>query len=132
MKQSYIITNDNIHLYCPEPWNSRGWEEIKAIANGCGPSGWKEKIVPDSIFGCSIKEACELHDVEYEEGKDIEAKNSADRSFRNNMQRLVRGRTTNWFAKRLLLKPRLKLKGVYYQAVCKLGGTAFWDKHLKK
>lgn len=132
MNQTYIKTSDNISLFCLEPWNERGWEVIRAIANGCGPQGWKEKLVPDSILGCNIQEACALHDVEYDEGQNIEAKNSADRSFRNNMQRLVRGRTTNWFAKKLLLVPRLKLTEAYYQAVCKLGGQAFWDKNLKK
>lgn len=132
MNQTYIKTKDNIYLFCRDPWCHTGWETIKAIANGCGPEGWKEKIIPDSLLGCNIEEACSIHDVDYQEGQTNEEKECADRTFRNNMQRLVYGRTTTWLAKKLLLKPRLYLTVIYYNAVKNFGGAAFWDKHLKK
>jgi len=130
--QTYIKTTDNISLFCPTPWHTRDWHELNAIANGCGPSGWKEKLVPDSILGCKVGEACTIHDIQYLEGETIEAKDSADRSFHNNLLRIVNARTKTWLAKKLLLKPRLKLTWVYYQAVHRYGGAAFWDKHLPK
>lgn len=132
LNQTYIKTSDNVYLFCREPWNYRGWGDINAIANGCGPQGWKEKIVPDSILGCKVKEACAIHDVDYEEGSTIEEKDSADRTLLNNLLRLIDGRTTTWLAKKMLLMPRKKLAYVYYVAVCKFGGPAYWDKHLKK
>ena len=128
MTQTYIKTTDNIDLFCPSPWNAQVWSTLKNLANGCGPSGWKEKLVPDSILGCRVEEACTIHDIQYLEGEDISAKDSADRSFLNNLIRLIRARTTTWLAKKLLLGPRLKLAWVYYQAVHRYGGAAFWDK----
>ena len=126
MKQTYIPTNDGIQLFCPEPWNS-SWAKIASVSNGCGPQGWKIDFVPDSVFGCYIGEACRIHDVQYEEGKTIEEKDSADRTFRNNMIRLVRGRTKTWFARKFLLKLRLRAVNGYYLAVSRFGGPAFWE-----
>jgi len=131
MQQTYVRTNDGIDLFCPPPWNERGWDEIHAIANGCGPQGWKVDLVPDSILGCRINEACDLHDVGYEVGETIEDKDSADRTMLNNAIRLIRARTTTWLAKKLLLKRRLDLAWAYYEAVHRFGGPSFWDKNKK-
>lgn len=125
MNQTYIITEDKISLFCPEPWNST-WAGIAAASNGCGPQGWKIDAVPDSVFGCYIGEACRIHDVQYGEGKTIADKDSADRTFMNNMIRLIRGRTKRWLAKKLLLRLRLKLAYGYYLFVSRFGGPAFW------
>jgi hypothetical protein len=131
MSQTYIKTKDNIDLCCKAPWCFRGWEEIKAIANGCGPGGWKIDIVPDKIWGCPVVEACNIHDLDYEEGRSIADKDVADRTLLNNLLRLVESRTTNWFAKKLLLKARKNTCYIYYEAVHKFGGPAFWDKGKK-
>ena len=40
-------------------------EEFKRITNGCGPSGWKIDIVPDTIYGLSIRDECNGHDVDW-------------------------------------------------------------------
>lgn len=132
MNQTYIKTKDEVHLFCPAPWHTQGWETINALANGCGPQGWKIDLVPDSILGCPIKEACAIHDLMYLEGSTIEDKKSADRTFLNNLTRLIRARTRVWLAKKLLLGMRLKGAYGYYLAVSNFGGSAFWDKHLKK
>jgi hypothetical protein len=126
-RQTYIQTKDGISLFCPPPWNS-SWDEIIAASNGCGPQGWKIDVVPDKILGCYIGEACRIHDVQYEDGETIEDKDSADRTFLNNLIRLIRARTTNWFAKKLLLPFRLKAAYGYYLFVAKFGGPAFWDE----
>ena len=125
MKQTYILTEDKISLFCPEPWNN-SWAIIASVSNGCGPAGWKIDVVPDSILGCYIGESCRIHDVQYEVGETIEDKDSGDRTFRNNMIRLIKGRTTNWFAKVFLLKARLRLAQKYYEFVVNFGGPAFW------
>lgn len=129
--QSYIRTRDGIDLFCPEPWNGMPWDVVKARGNGCGPQGWKVDLVPDSTWGCYIGEACYIHDLQYDEGQTIQDKDEADRTLRNNIIRLVRGRTTTWAAKHFLLKPRLASAQVYYEAVQHLAGPSFWDKHKK-
>jgi hypothetical protein len=124
-QQTYIWTKDNIPLFCPPPWNA-GWKGIEAASNGCGPQGWKIDLVPDTMYGCPVGEACRIHDVQYADGRTIEDKNSADRSFLNNLIRLIRARTTTWAAKTFLLKLRLHRAYVYYEAVSHFGGPAFW------
>jgi hypothetical protein len=123
--QTYIKTDDNIDLFCPEPFNS-SWSIIRAISNGCGPQGWKIDLIPDSVLGCNIEEACRIHDVQYGEGRTIEDKQSADRTLLNNGIRLVRARTTTIAAKIFLLRLRLNLVYTYYEAVSHFGGPAFW------
>jgi hypothetical protein len=108
-----------------------GWDVVKARGNGCGPQGWKVDLVPDSVYGCYIGEACYIHDLQYDEGQTIKDKNEADRTLRNNIIRLIRARTTTWAAKRFLLKFRLAAAQVYYEAVQHFAGPAFWDKNKK-
>lgn len=123
--QTYIHTKDGIALFCPPPWN-QSWKAIGAASNGCGPQGWKIDLVPDSILGCDVSEACRIHDVQYADGHTIQEKDSADRSFLNNLVRLIRARTTTWAAKTFLLRRRLNLAYAYYEAVSHFGGPAFW------
>jgi len=124
--QTYIKTKDGIELFCPPPRNTQGWEIINALSNGCGPQGWKFDIVPDTIWGCFVQEACRIHDVMYGDGVTIADKDSADRTFLNNLIRLIRARTTNSWAKMFLLQRRLNTAYVYYEAVSHFGGPAFW------
>jgi hypothetical protein len=128
-KQTLIKTSDGVELYCPEPYASipNGWDVIKSLSNGCGAQGWKVDIVPDSILDCKIVEACNIHDIMYGLGETIEDKDSADRTFLNNMQRLIEARTAkNWVARKTLLPIRKNLAYGYYIAVHKFGGVAFW------
>ena len=125
MSQTYILTKDSVPLFCPPPWNDN-WMGIEAVSNGCGPQGWKIDLVPDSILGCPVGEACRIHDVQYAIGHTIQDKDSADRCLLNNLIRLIRARTTTWLAKKLLLRRRLNLAYLYYEAVSHFGGPAFW------
>jgi len=40
-------------------------EEFKRITNGCGPSGWKIDIVPDTLYGLHIRYECNDHDLDW-------------------------------------------------------------------
>jgi len=40
-------------------------EEFERMTNGCGPGGWKYDIVPDKIYGLSIKYDCNNHDIDW-------------------------------------------------------------------
>ncbi len=35
--------------------------------NGCGPSGWKGKLIPETNYGIRISDSCHVHDFEYGE-----------------------------------------------------------------
>ena len=110
-----------IKLYAPESYTAI--ERKKC--NGCG-SGWSAGLIPDSLLGCDITEACNIHDYMYTIGTTIEAKKEADRVFLNNMTRIILGRGG------LLTRWRLWLARRYYNAVKYYGGAAFWEGKNKE
>jgi len=116
-------------LYQPIGYRFLSPDAKKAYCNGCGGAR-TAGIVPDSILGCDIKEACNIHDFMYEFAKPyVESKEEADRVFLNNMTRLVLNKNRGFF--KFLTRPRLKLVKVYYDAVKNYGGASFWeDKNI--
>ena len=114
----------NTELYAPIEYIDADESVKKNICNGCGPAKAKFDFIPDSIFGVSIHEACQVHDWMYEFGKTINDKDIADRVFLNNMIRLIDGKTNQWKWTRKLRK---RIAWGYYEAVVKFGGSAYWD-----
>jgi len=109
-------------IYAPEAYKKLTQKQAAAIINGCGPGGWKIDLVPDTLWGLNITDACDIHDYMYHVGDDIKDKEEADRVFLNNMIRLVNaGTKCRWL--RLLRRHRAN---IYYSAVKKFGGPAFW------
>lgn len=53
--------------------------------NGCGPKGVVGKLIPDSLLGVSVQEACNLHDDRYHQGGTSEKRWRADRNFLEDM-----------------------------------------------
>ena len=67
-------------LSCDEPFAEIACKAphlIYDIANGCG-DGWRDRIVPDTMYGLSIRPACQIHDWDYHHGSAIEHKDEAD------------------------------------------------------
>jgi hypothetical protein len=129
---SLFKTKDGIELYCE--YNYEATAEIlrKKEVNGCGPGGWKFDLVPDSMYGLNVLDACDIHDWMYLFGKTIEDKDRADRSFLNNLTRLVVERTAkNWFGQKILKPLRLRRVKTYYEMVSHFGGPAFWKGKQK-
>ena len=95
---------------------------INEIANGCG-DGWRARIVPDTMYGLSIRPACQIHDWDYHHGSAIEHKDEADRRFLNNLLRLIEAHSANHLSRALRNRRAMK----YYEAVRIFGGPAFWQ-----
>jgi len=112
-------------LFAPEWYWLLPWAERKK--GRCGPgTSWKEKLVPENIWGLSMTPACQIHDPMYKYGKTIEDKREADRVFLNNMLRLIDAGSANTFMRWLRRRAAYK----YYEAVDLGGGPAFWaDKN---
>lgn len=99
---------------------------------GCGPGGWGDLLVPDSILGLDVKPACQIHDYYYRHWHDSseDARFMADRVFKFNMLRIL----ANEYADRELSKwnpfflLRRRLIHRYYQAVRRYGGPAWHDE----
>lgn len=108
-------------LFAPEEFWKLTPAALASIVNGCGPAGWKVKLIPNHLLGLSIKKACDIHDFMYYMGKTQADKDEADRVFKNNMLRIIEADSCR------LLKPiRRRLAKGYYEAVHDFGGPAFW------
>ncbi len=109
-----------IVLYAPKEY----WEtqDRTAICNGCGTKGLGGILVPDTLYGLSVTDACNIHDWMYAYGRSAADKEEADRVFLNNMVRIVQGRTQWGWLKSLRLRRARK----YYLAVKYGGGPAYW------
>ena len=53
--------------------------------NGCGPKGWFGKLIPNHLFGLSVKSACDYHDLQYIQGGDNHQRKVADQNFLDGM-----------------------------------------------
>lgn len=52
-------------LIAPPEYTSLPKEELSKIVNGCGAAGARFDIVPDTMWGLDISEACNVHDLDY-------------------------------------------------------------------
>ena len=112
----------NVRLYAPEEYWDTPEHIIDAMTGGCGPGGFGDMFVPDTLWGMNVFPACRIHDYMYGVGETLADKDEADRVFLNNMVRLAKAGTRwNW-----LRRLRLRRAGTYYFFVSKFGGDAFW------
>ena len=115
-----------MELFAPPSYIEANEVERAAVCNGCGPGGWKLDLVPDTLWGLSVKEACNIHDWMYDRGVIEEDREQADRVLLNNMMRIIDEKT--WW--RWLRRLRRHRARVYYRAVKHFGGPSFWkDKN---
>jgi hypothetical protein len=112
-------------LSAPVSYWSATCETRRLNCNGCGTGGWKGTLVPDTVYGLPITEACNIHDWMYAEGVTADDKGEADSLFLHNLLALVESAAkaslfARWIAP---LRRRRALK--YYEAVSLAGGPAF-------
>jgi hypothetical protein len=96
---------------------------------GCGPGGIGDFLVPDTVYGLSIREACKIHDWGYRHCINASEVDRArhDRILHNNSQRIVIA-GTDW---RWMKALRLRRCLTYYQMVCNFGANAYWEERNK-
>lgn len=110
----------------------------KAECDGCG-SGWNKKLVPDTIYGLSIKEACCPHDHRYGVGGTQEDKDIADFELLENTLEIINNYTIAKQVGRLdklkcAVYPHLLARHraiTYYDAVVRAGGSSFNFREVK-
>lgn len=109
-------------LFAPSAYWTLSTAARLSICNGCGTKGIG-KVVPEHIWGVCITTACYIHDFMYHIGETIADKEEADRTFLNNMIRLIENESKFFLAKRI----RLRCAYGFYAAVRDFGGPAFWN-----
>ena len=89
------------------------------ICNGCGTGGWKGWLVPDTIYGLSVANACHVHDWMYHFGMADYGKKLADEMFLDNMYTIIDAHSWwfRWVRKRRAYK--------YFLAVEYFGEKAY-------
>lgn len=113
-----------IKLFAPESYQLaliNDPDYVDQICNGCGTSGWKGKIVPETMWGLNVTAACQIHDWMYYHGKSEEDRVEADRVFLNNLIRIINAHG-GWLA--WLRRYRAT---TYYNAVREFGAVPFWQ-----
>ena len=99
-------------------WTPIGYTDREC--DGCG-TGWNEPIVPDTIYGLSVKKACCIHDYEYLQGGYYSDFEAANERFLNNLVALIDSVQVWWYPKWLARKRAKK----YYIAVEEFGWDVF-------
>lgn len=117
-----------VRLIVPPEYYTLTKAQLADICNGCGAKG-SRLPVPNTIYGLSIKRACDGHDLCYHLHKD---KDRSDAAFLVNILLLIQdafesapawAKWTGWaFVLRELRRVRAM---TYYVAVSDLGGQAY-------
>jgi hypothetical protein len=76
-------------IFTPTDYIDATQEARAIVCNGCGPDGWKGSLVPDTIVGCVVTTACDIHDWMYNVGGSEIDKDNADKIFRDNLIALI-------------------------------------------
>ena len=103
-------------LKAPDEYWELTTEEKNELCNGCGPKAI-EPLIPDSLWGLSIVNACYIHDYMYSGILPRVTKWDADFYFLSNMLDMIDGSTCSWY-KRLL---RIHSAWGYFKLVRKFG-----------
>ena len=111
------MKNDN-NLIAPKSYWLNTTPNTPSYINGCGGQGLTSSIVPDSLLGLNINEACNIHDHMYEQGID---KIGSDNTFLENMITLV-----NQDSSSNILKNVRKAKAYLYFLGVKIFGNIFF------
>jgi hypothetical protein len=98
-------------------------------AYGCGPGGIGDFLVPDTVYGLSIRDACRVHDWGYRHCQinSEEDRKRHDRILKNNSLRIVDDHT-EWRWVRWLRYQRVEK---YYVMVRAFGSRAYWSERNK-
>lgn len=89
--------------------------------NGCGPKGWFGKLIPDHLFGLSVKSACDYHDQQYIQGGSSQQRKLADQIFLKEMLEKIKQKNDS----KVISFSRKVGAYSYYWGVCFLGKYFF-------
>ena len=105
------------------------WDTIEEFPSCCGPGeGWKEKAIPESVWGLRISPCCWIHDNSWRLAVPTWADfHQSNAMFLTNMISMIQMRPSPLFVVDWL---RIYRAATYYNVVEKVGADVFWE--LKK
>ena len=113
-------------LKAPDSFWATDEATLAMLTGGCGPGKYGDYLVPDTMYGLSIKSACVVHDYEYAVGKTSDDKRKADLHFLENLLFIV-NRDSRWKIAKWLRGYRVMS---YYLAVANGGDSSFGKASL--
>ena len=108
-----------MYLIMSEEYKKASQSEREKAFNGCGLDN---DIIPDSILGVDITQACQIHDWDYVQGKTEKDRRIADLNFLKNLKTLITAKSS------IFNFLRLAIAGIYFAAVRAFGSPVFFDK----
>jgi hypothetical protein len=105
------------------------WENqaaVNEVVNGCGPGGFGDFVVPDTVWFLNIKPACKVHDWMFTVYNCLEGFELSNDIFHDNMERINRS-TKNKYLRWLRSKRIEKYKDACSSA---LGRLFYFDAHV--
>jgi len=112
-------------MYIPHSYANATPEERAKVCNGCGAKNGVK--VPDTMWGLSIKEACQIHDWMYHIGTTLGDKIFADFMFLLNMIAII----AKYSKYKLVSYLRMARAIKYYFAVAFKGFDAYWENKVE-
>ena len=110
-------------LYAPNEYWAASKEERETHCNGCGSElDLSGKLVPNTMYGLNVRQACCIHDWMYYFGKTYADKLFADAIFLLNLTVMILDKS-GWWSK----LPRLLRATKYFVAVARYGDKSFFD-----
>ena len=87
----------------PDCWLFKQRHPVEWATFGCGPGGVGDYLVPDTMWGLDISEACRIHDWFYRfcPDRSAEAKAFADNLMLQNCLAIVNAKSKSWTLKHL-------------------------------
>lgn len=101
-----------------------------ANCNGCGTAGWKGELIPDTVYGLSIADACNIHDWMYAKGITEDDRGEADATFLANMLAIVEQAAKASVVAWLMAPFRRRRCLLYFEAVRQFGSDPFRQAEL--
>lgn len=104
--RNLILTKEN--LFAPLSYVQSSDLEKAGVINGCGPKGFWNSIIPNTIYGLYIGEACNIHDWQYHFGETEEDRKFADETLLKNIMLLIDAENNTFGIVKWLRKARAK------------------------
>lgn len=92
---------------------------------GCGPGGFGDRFVPDTVYGLCVTPACRRHDFRYRKRKikTKETRKKDDQELLTNLQIIVNDKTKSFCLRRLRFT---RCRTMYY-AVRIFGKSSYYN-----
>jgi len=100
-------------LEAPKEYFELSKDEKRKITNKCGPDGFINKIIPNSLLGLDISESCNIHDFMFHHSKTKEDFKRSDKTFLKNLKKEIK--TSNF-----IMEPIRKTFSYFYYYVVRL------------